>query len=137
MASFDGLRQKLIERAEEVARDAVDGLERRLDQTVPVKTGTLRDSRYHSFEVFPDRIVATIGYSADHALWTDKPTDRHPIPLSPGRLDFWWEREGRFFSGRNLQIEHPGNVNSQSLNWFSQVVNQENFSEEVRNALRS
>jgi len=134
---WDNLRRKLIERAEELSREAVDGLERRLDETVPVKSGALRDSRYHSFQVFDDRVVATIGYSEDHAEWTDQVTPRHPIPLSPGPLYFWWEAKGRFFSGRMAQVDHPGNINSQSLGWFSKVVTQENFVQEVQNASRS
>lgn len=53
------------------------------------------------------RVQCTVPYAAS----VHEGSMPHLIPSTPGNLAFFWEREGRWFRGRHVQVHHPGNRN--------------------------
>lgn len=69
------------------------------------KTGMLRRRIYTRGFGRDIRVQCTVSYAAS----VHEGSRPHRIPLAPGPLSFWWDREGRWFRGNPAQVNHPGN----------------------------
>lgn len=150
MMDREGIRRRLLERAQDVVMEASRGMKNRLDEAVPVgnyTTPSIRDqSRPKLKDTYGQEFFTTdvsagviIRYTAEHAKWTDEGTaGYYTIPgggASAGRrLKFFWDNEG--IPMNVASVLHPGNMGSSSLNWFSNTATPEAWEQELRNALR-
>lgn len=123
-----GLIEAVRQFAEEVC---AQGAERALSQirpAVPIKDGTLRESEFN----YTVGTHVQIGYSAEHASFTDEGTAAHPIPtpvaftsdqgsfviVPQGRGAFEAKDGTIVIMGRDA-VNHPGTA---AQRWWSDVV---------------
>lgn len=133
MADVSGLTDKVSERARYLFDEAVSGFADRLDRVVPIgevdvlgrgRVGPkLRDTFFRN----PTRTTGTtysaeIGYTAPQALFSNNLMPPHVItPRRPGYpLRFWSNLEGG--EVRAMRVNHPGNVNADSLGWWDKQL---------------
>jgi hypothetical protein len=133
MADVSSLTDKVSERARYLFDEAVAGFADRLDRVVPIgevdvlgrgRVGPkLRDTFFRN----PTRTTgmmysADIGYTAPQAFYSNNLMPPHPIPLRrlPYPLRFWSNLEGAEI--RTMKVNHPGNVNADSLGWWDKQL---------------
>src|SRR5678815_3312762 len=114
--------------ASDVFDEAVHDLATELEDRVPVGDTTrlggdrLRDTR----EMDVDRFTARLGYTAEHASFTDEGTPPHLIEGNP-LLAFEWE--GQLVIVRSVM--HPG---TEGTRWWSDTMEDRRYEEALRDA---
>lgn len=133
MADTSGLTDKVSQRARYLFDEAVSGFAGRLDSVVPVgepdvlgrgRVGPkLRDTFFRNGTVTAGTTLsATIGYTAPQATFSNDLMPPHVItPRRPGYpLRFWSNMAGD--EVRAMRVNHPGNVNADSLGWWDKQL---------------
>lgn len=120
MADTSGLERSIQNWAKLVHHQTVLSLADELTQTVPVRTGFLRDSQE---VVQRDDETWEIRYPVEYASWLDEGTDPHPIEGNP-LLAFFWEAIGEFVIVPH--VDHPG---TEATEWWSSVMSEENYAD--------
>lgn len=142
------LRNRVLERAQDLVMEAASDMRERLDRAVPVGNYTsvsrrdqarpkLKDTYGQQFYTDDNKAGVTIRYTADHAEWTDKGTSPHLIPTGGPqdgvRLRFFWENQNKWVD--TAFVDHPGiTERSPSYGWFSDNANAETWQEDLQNA---
>lgn len=120
---LSGLDIVLQDWAREINERALENLTAELHNQAPIgQTFELIDS-FHGPDTFegPGGFVTTLGFSSDHAGWTDEGVAPHPIPGNP-TLKFFWpdgpQGPGTYYFN---SVNHPG---QEGTHWFSDTVEQ-------------
>jgi hypothetical protein len=133
MADLTDLVRAVNTRAFDIVSAATAELRNELDRVVPVappdplgrgRTGPRLKDTYTQSGPTGDQtgVSVTVGYSAPQALFSNDLMPRHYIsPRRPGYPLRFMASDGTVV--RTMLVDHPGNVNAESLGWFDKAVN--------------
>jgi len=146
MADVSEVLDRFRSYARDVFDDAVDGMQKRLLDVVPVgepdplgrpRVGPRLIDTWQREPTSEGSVSlsAAVGFTAPQATFSNDLMPRHTItPRRPGYPLRFMVEDGTVV--RTMKVEHPGNVNSRSLGWWDKEVQQGNWSDEVDLALR-